>query len=221
MGVAPAAKVFDVAFFEKVSPKDVRPTRTEGQDLYYWAGNQDEVSAYWYAYQSRWLPLDRFDAARRDELARAFFDASRSWTVALHFNKGLAGAPEEALARSRQTSVNPAVERAAALVIMAANGSDVHPGVKGYEPDVPTGEKERERVSAGMKIINAVAGDAGSYVNETDYFEPNWQHVFWGENYARLLELKKKYDPDGLFFCHHCVGSEMWSSDGMCKKSAL
>jgi hypothetical protein len=28
------------------------------------------------------------------------------------------------------------------------------------------------------------------------------------------LEVKKKYDPAGLFFVHHGVGSEEWSTDG-------
>ena len=32
-------------------------------------------------------------------------------------------------------------------------------------------------------------------------------------NYARLLEIKKKYDPGGLFFVHHRAGSEEWSAD--------
>ena len=68
-----------------------------------------------------------------------------------------------------------------------------------------------------MAIVRAATPDSGSYVNETDYFEPDWQRSFWGENYAALLRLKRKYDPDGLFFCHHCVGSEQWSADGMCR----
>jgi len=51
-------------------------------------------------------------------------------------------------------------------------------------------------------------------VCETDYFEANWQDYFWGDNYARLKRIKQKYDPDGLFFLHHGVGSEDWSADG-------
>jgi hypothetical protein len=39
----------------------------------------------------------------------------------------------------------------------------------------------------------------------------------WGENYARLLAAKGKYDPDGLFFLHHGVGSEKSSADGFVK----
>jgi hypothetical protein len=29
-----------------------------------------------------------------------------------------------------------------------------------------------------------------------------------------LLEVKRRYDPDGLFFVHHGVGTEGWSADG-------
>ena len=34
----------------------------------------------------------------------------------------------------------------------------------------------------------------------------------------RLLSIKKQVDPQGLFVCHHCVGSEEWSEDGMCRR---
>ena len=30
----------------------------------------------------------------------------------------------------------------------------------------------------------------------------------WGEQYPRLLEIKRRLDPQGIFLCHHCVGSE-------------
>lgn len=46
-----------------------------------------------------------------------------------------------------------------------------------------------------------------------DAFEPNWQAATWGENYARLRDVKGDYDPDGLFWCRHCVGSEEWEED--------
>jgi hypothetical protein len=51
-------------------------------------------------------------------------------------------------------------------------------------------------------------------VSETDYFEQRWQRSFWGSNYPKLAAVKRKYDPGGLFFIHHGVGSEEWSADG-------
>jgi len=42
---------------------------------------------------------------------------------------------------------------------------------------------------------------------------------FWGPNYPKLRAVKAKYDPTGLFFVHHGVGSEEWSADGFTKLS--
>ncbi len=69
-----------------------------------------------------------------------------------------------------------------------------------------------------MKLISTLTPHAGAYVNEADYFQKNWQEDFWGPHYQRLREIKKKYDPYGLFYCHHCIGSEQWDSSGMCRK---
>jgi FAD/FMN-containing dehydrogenase len=46
------------------------------------------------------------------------------------------------------------------------------------------------------------------------FFEREWQQSFWGLNYPRLVAMKRRYDPAGLFFVHHGVGSEQWSADG-------
>ena len=57
----------------------------------------------------------------------------------------------------------------------------------------------------------------GAYLNEADKEEENWQDSFWGENYGRLSQIKKKWDPDGVFWCRPCVGSEEWDSEGLCR----
>jgi FAD/FMN-containing dehydrogenase len=69
-----------------------------------------------------------------------------------------------------------------------------------------------------MDELLRVVTKAGSYVSESDFFERSWQKSFWGSNYPRLAAVKKKYDPDGLFFVHHGVGSEEWSADGFTRK---
>ncbi|RJE24366.1 FAD binding domain protein [Aspergillus sclerotialis] len=59
--------------------------------------------------------------------------------------------------------------------------------------------------------LRQLAPDTGAYVNEANPNEPDWQWSFWGPNYPRLQAIKQKYDPDGLFWCLHCVGSEAWT----------
>eukprot|EP00729_Bicosta_minor_P010062 gene10062-29166_t len=53
---------------------------------------------------------------------------------------------------------------------------------------------------------------SGAYWAETDYYESEWSTAYWGKaTYAKLLAVKRKYDPDGLFICRHCVGAEYWT----------
>jgi len=68
-------------------------------------------------------------------------------------------------------------------------------------------------VKPNGEVVNVVPA-AGSYVSESDFFEPDWQRAFWGKNYQRLVAVKRTYDPGGLFFAHHGVGSEEWTDDG-------
>ena len=65
-----------------------------------------------------------------------------------------------------------------------------------------------------VQSLRELAPDTGAYINEADPNEPNWQEAFWGTNYPRLLDIKKKWDPDGVFFCVPCVGSELWTVSG-------
>ncbi|KAL3470342.1 hypothetical protein BJX99DRAFT_267531 [Aspergillus californicus] len=51
----------------------------------------------------------------------------------------------------------------------------------------------------------------GSYLNEADRNNPWWKADLYGtENYDRLLEIKNKYDPEDIFYCPTCVGSDSW-----------
>lgn len=65
-----------------------------------------------------------------------------------------------------------------------------------------------------VQALRELAPNSGAYVNEADPTEPNWQRAFWGSNYPRLLNLKKKWDPDGVFWCRPCVGNELWTVTG-------
>ncbi|KAJ7167303.1 hypothetical protein C8R43DRAFT_1103835 [Mycena crocata] len=60
-------------------------------------------------------------------------------------------------------------------------------------------------ISAAADFLRAITPD-GAYQNEADVHEPNHAVSFWGTHYPRLLQIKKKYDPDNLLTCWHCVG---------------
>ena len=74
--------------------------------------------------------------------------------------------------------------------------------------DGQAGAAPRSGPAAAMAPLKALSPQPASYVNETDYFEDDWQTAFWGGNYTRLLRVKARYDPGGLFFVHHGVGTE-------------
>ena len=202
----PFNTVWDAAWWEANDPSfitlDPRPGQPTSQ--YWWSGNQGEVSQFIRTYQSRWLPIGSFD----DQLAAALFEASRHYHFTLHFNKGLSGADPDAIARSRATSVNPVALDAAALLIAASTEPHAYPGLPGHEPNLAEARVRAAKIDAVMKTVRDATPGSGSYLNEADYFEPEWQPSFWGPNYPRLLDIKRKYDPDNIFRVHHGVGSE-------------
>ena len=191
---------------------DDRPGAPE--DNIFWASNLNETGWVVHAYQSVWLPASLLEFDQRARLVDALVAAAAHWEVGLHFNKGLAGGRPEAIETASDTAMNPAVVDAFALAICGAGGPPGYPGVPEHEPDVVKAGHDAAAVTATMRELRKLVPRASSYVWETDYFESNWQDSFWGDNYARLRAIKEKYDPDGLFFLHHGVGSEDWSANG-------
>jgi len=183
----------------------------------WWVGNTGEASIFWWAYQSLWLPESLLETSSQHSLADALFAASRYAGIELHFNKGLAGAPPDAIAAAKDTATNPSVLSAFALAIVADGQGPSYPGIAGHEPSVEAGRKAAARIDQCMSELRAVAPNGGAYVSESNYFEKNFQQAYWGSNYPRLLEIKKKYDPSGLFIVHNGVGSAEWSADGFTK----
>ena len=76
------------------------------------------------------------------------------------------------------------------------------------------GRKAAERIERCLSQLRAFVAQPGSYMSVSNYFENKWQQSHWGGNYSRLAEIKRRYDPEGLFFVHNGVGSEQWSADG-------
>jgi Berberine and berberine like len=191
---------------------DERPGASE-QNIWF-AEQNTELGAFFHGFQSIWLPLFLLQKDQQSRFSDALFAATRHWAVALHSNKGLAGTNAADVAAAKDTAMNPAVLNAFALAIIAGGVPAAYPALAGQPLDLVAAHRNAATINLSGDALRKVVPNAGSYVSESNFFDQNWQHSFWGQNYPRLLAVKKKYDPEGLFFVHHGVGSEDWSADG-------
>src|SRR5437868_9813016 len=172
LGSMPARHWWDVAWrkeqHQHVFDSDARPGASENN--VWWTGDGGQVAWTIYGFESLWLPASLLGDDLQEQLANALFAGSRYELIELHFNKGLAGAPREAIEAARDTATNPAVLNAFALAIVA-DGQGGYPGVRGHEPDVEAGRKSRERVHGSMNELRTLTPNGGSYVSESNFFE--------------------------------------------------
>ncbi|HLQ07469.1 MAG TPA: FAD-binding oxidoreductase [Steroidobacteraceae bacterium] len=180
----------------------------------WWEGDQGQVGAFLHGYDSLWLPATLLRGEERQRLVTALLAGSRHKQIELHFNKGLAGAPPAAIAAALDTATNPHVTEAFALAIIADGEGAAYPGMARPAMDLEAAHRDARAIERATAELRKVAPDAGSYVSESNFFNKRWQQDYWGEHYPRLRSVKKKYDPESLFFVHHGVGSEDWSADG-------
>lgn len=191
---------------------DTRDGVPEGRG--WWEGDQAQVGAFIHGFDSVWLPASLLLPADQPRLVAALLAASREQRVELHFNKGLAGAPADVLAAVRETATHPAVLNAFCLAIIADGEGPAYPGLSRPPIDIGAARRNARSIDAAIAELRTVAPSSGSYVSESNYFNASWQDDYWGSHYPRLRAVKSEYDPDGLFFVHHGVGSEEWSQDG-------
>lgn len=210
-GVLPAQDWWNDA----INPGMVRDPRP-GEPAYraWWRGDAAQAGAYLYGFDSLWLPAALLARPHRPRLAQTLFEATRHHALQLHFNKGLAGAPREALAAAEETATNPQVLSAFALAIIAGGARSAYPDEPGAIIDKGAARADAQAIARATAQLRSIAPGAGSYVSESNYFNRHWQSAYWGRNYPRLRAVKAQYDPDGLFFGHNGVGSEDWSADG-------
>jgi FAD/FMN-containing dehydrogenase len=214
---------WDPAFFREHFPSAVRFDDRPGApgDNMFWSANLSEAGHFIHGFESTWLPASLLQPDQQERLADALCAAAARWSVEVHFQKGLAGAPAAARTAAAETAMNPAVLDAFALAIIAGEGPPVFPGLRGHEPDLPAARRNATRIAAAMDELLKVVPNAGAYVAESSYFQQDWQRAYWGPHYQRLLAIKRQYDPDGLFFTRHGVGSEGWTEDGFTRLSRI
>ncbi len=212
----PARTWWDVDYLQKYSPGSVFVDSRPGapKSHAWWQGDQGDVGIFLHGYTSLWLPSTLLKADAVNRLADALQQGSQHWTIALHFNKGLAGAPRAVRKAALSTATNPQVVESFALAIVAGGSKPEYRSNAPYDPYAGSALADSAAILAAAAPLRLLSPGRGSYLSESDYFEADWKRAYWGANYRRLLRIKEAYDPHGLFFAHNGVGSECWSTDG-------
>ncbi|KAK7712510.1 hypothetical protein SLS64_004894 [Diaporthe eres] len=156
------------------------------------------TAGYWYFHStSRFFPERNWQSWDKFAAQSA---AIRNTTQSRGSFTGYNSRPGVNSAVSQDNAVNPAWREA--LVFGMGNV------VYGYNDTV------EEMAAANKQMVDAYAVwrdvSDGTYLNEADINEPEWQQSFYGDNYDRLYDLKQKVDPWGVFYATGAVGSEDW-----------
>ncbi|KAI9708163.1 MAG: hypothetical protein M1820_004117 [Bogoriella megaspora] len=154
------------------------------------------------------LPSSLFETASSRTKIREYMDWMTSvdlpvqvlaTTPYLYSGNGSTKVEANAYGSPNSTSTTPAWRDSAMEIVTT----------KGWAWNASIAEKKKFAnllVQASDKAA-ALAPQGGSYANEAHPWIKDWENAFWGDNYAELVAAKKKWDPEGLLGCLHCVGS--------------
>lgn len=101
------------------------------------------------------------------------------------------------------SGVNPAFRR----TVMHGEGWE---GPESTTPPVEDMVANHARFRRYFQGFIDVSPGAGSYINEADAGEPEWQQAFYGDKYERLLGIKRARDPWDLFLAAVSPGMDGW-----------
>lgn len=160
-------------------------------------------------FASRLFPYSNWEDETKFNTTMA---AIRSIVEAGYTFHGVSIKPDEATAGyPGNSAVNPAFRR----TIMHADIFDLTL-LTGMTPQFR--QAAEAKLNAAMNVLREATPDGGSYINESDVEEPDWQKSFFGDKYAKLLEIKRRRDPWGLFYAPKTVGTDSWevrTADGL------
>jgi hypothetical protein len=171
----------------------------------------DNILPYNMGYASRLVPRENFDKNKKLNLTIA---AYRKLAEEGHSLNGYQYSPTLSAGSPvgrDGNAVNPAWRNALSHTIVFIK----------WPQNLTTEEQlrvRREFATGGMRQLRDATLGAGSYLNEGDRLEPDFQQSFYGDNYQRLLKIKKEVDPEYVFWAATAVGSESWavkSVDGL------
>jgi hypothetical protein len=137
-----------------------------------------------------------------DTLAKLGSSPGAKVTVSLNYALGHAGPGVKE--RAEQTMTHPDVVEALGAVMLSRH----RPPFPANSSTTIDQEVWQHWQEVRSDLEDLLGASAGSYANLGSYMEEDWPERYWGSHYQQLLQLKAKYDPDGLFTCYQCVGDD-------------
>ncbi|KAM3477718.1 hypothetical protein MY5147_002568 [Beauveria neobassiana] len=126
-------------------------------------------------------------------------------TIGLQGGPGITNMPE-----NRWGAVNPAWR--AAYVHFISGGVKIEPSKQGgAKAALIHAAAWLEEVKEGL--WRRWAPTTGAYMNEANPYNTHWKRDYYGRNYDKLLQIKKKYDPTESLYVLSGVGSDKWDYD--------
>lgn len=108
-------------------------------------------------------------------------------------------------------AVNSAFREVVCFLILSGRFPDGADATSPTPADLRAASEDlRRNVIAPLRAVAPESEGGGAYLNEANVGEPEWQRAFYGVHYERLLEIKRKRDPKGVFYATTAVGSEGW-----------
>ncbi|KAH4071961.1 hypothetical protein HBI24_061240 [Parastagonospora nodorum] len=161
-------------------------------------------------FSSRLFPRANFEG-RNSTAFRATMDSIRTFVeeggYSFH-SVDFAATYETASYPGSNSAVNPALRNA----VMHATGFDNKPYTRELSDE--EWKASHARLDSYIQKWRDASPGSGAYMNEADVQEPDFQHSLYGANYDRLLRVKRKWDPWGVFYAVTAVGSEEWYVEG-------
>jgi len=89
--------------------------------------------------------------------------------------------------------------------VFPASSTSIHPDFRAAVAHVVVMTDSLSNIESWYEL------GAASYFSESAYIQTgdSWKDRTWGPQYAKLLAVKKRVDPENVFWCHHCVGSDL------------
>ncbi|KAM3579745.1 hypothetical protein VKS41_007829 [Umbelopsis sp. WA50703] len=157
---------------------------------------------------SRLIPLESFQ--QPSELADALIDVYNHVWYTGHILGHLVAGGEVSKKNPDSVAANPAWRNALWHIVISVN----------YEDNATPAERAvyHRLTTDTNSILRDITPGSGCYMSEADIYEPNWQQAYFGSHYERLTQIKRDVDPNDLFICRNCIGSENWDASLNCRK---